>query len=153
MKTIIKNENLTIYIYKYEIKENLLEKQALENYIKKIIINIKKRYIKNINGFFTAKVYYNNKYGMILDIIKEDELDFFKDILDIKVSINYESDIFLSFEDYFLVKNKKIYYKDQNYYINNNDLEDKEILKLSEFSKIIYGEELKTIKTNLKHVL
>ena len=90
---------------------------------------------------------------MILDIIKEDELDFFKDILDIKVSINYESDIFLSFEDYFLVKNKKIYYKDQNYYININDLEDKEILKLSEFSKIIYGEELKTIKTNLKHVL
>ena len=90
---------------------------------------------------------------MILDIIKEDELDFFKDILDIKVSINYESDIFLSFEDYFLVKNKKIYYKDQNYYININDLEDKEILKLSEFSKIIYGEELKKIKTNLKHVL
>ena len=153
MKTIIKNENLTIYIYKYEIKENLLDKQALENYIKKIIINIKKRYIKNINGFFTANVYYNDKYGMILDIIKEDELDFFKDILDIKVSINYESDIFLSFEDYFLVKNKKIYYKDQNYYININDLEDKEILKLSEFSKIIYGEELKTIKTNLKHVL
>lgn len=152
MKIITNKDNFNIIIYKDEINFDLKQKDSLEKYIKKIILNIKRKSLININGFYKIIVYHNEKFGIILDIIKEDELDFFKDFLDFKVLVNYNSDIYLSFEDFFLINNKNIYYKDNKYYINIKYLKEKDIIKLSEYSKVIYGENLNNIKHKLKFV-
>jgi hypothetical protein len=153
MKIITNKDDLNIIIYKSEIDCDLKQKDILEKYIKKIILNIKRKNIININGFYKINVYHNEKFGIILDILKEDELDFFKDFLDFKVLVNYNSDIYFSFDDYFIINNKNIYYNDNKYYINIKNLKQKEILKLSEFSKIVYAEPLEELKPKLKLVI
>lgn len=153
MKIITNKDDLNIIIYKNEIDCDLKQKDHLEKYIKKIMLNIKRKNIININGFYKINVYHNEKFGIILDILKEDELDFIKDFIDLKVTINYNSDIYFSFEDYFIINNKNICYNNNKYYINIKNLKQKEILKLSEFAKIIYGTPLKEIKPKLKLVI
>lgn len=152
MKIQINDENITIYIFENINKENL-EKENLEEYIKKIIINIKNRYKKKISGYYQIYVYQNNNYGLIIDMEKIDELDIFPDIIDIKVEVIYDSDIYLKFSDYFLIEkeNNIFYYKD-NYYLNINDINKKNLLKLSEFYTIVYGKELDNIIEQLQKI-
>ena len=153
MKIQISDENITIYIFNKIKKENL-EKENLEEYIKQIIINIKNRYKKKISGYYQIYVYQNDNYGIIIDMEKIDELDLFPDIIDLKVEVIYNSDIYLQFQDYFLIEklSNNVYYYNDNYYINIDDIKKDEIIKLSEFYTVIYGKELYNLEEQLKKI-
>ena len=78
-------------------------------------------------------------YGLIFECIKEDDLDFFPDFCDLKINILYDSKILLESDDFFIFNNnKKTYKKGNKFYINIKDLNELEIIKLSEFCKIKY---------------
>ena len=153
MKHIFYEDNIIVFIYK-NINEYLKEKEEIEENIKKILINIKKNYKKKISGYYKIKIYQNKNYGIILEIEKEEDFDFFPDVVDLKVELEEDSDIYLKVDDYFLINDlsKQIYTYDNNYYINVNELEKKEIILLSDFYKLIYGKELEKIKNKFKTI-
>ena len=153
MKIITENENYIIYIKKTNLKFDIKDKEEIEKNIKDIILDIRNKKHINITGFYKVKVYQNNKFGLILEMHKEDDIDFFKDFIDLKVVIFNNSKIYLKINDYFKVKDyKDIYYYDNNFYLDIDFLEDKDIIALSEFFDIIYGDKKNQIKTYLKKI-
>ena len=114
-------------------------RKDIEENIKDLLIRIRKIYKIKLSGYYKIKVYQNDLYGLIFDCVKEDDLDFFPDLCDLKVNILYDSKMLLESDDFFIFNNnKKTYKKGNKFYINIKDLNELEIIKLSEFCKIKY---------------
>jgi len=146
VKIKIENNNLLMYIN----NPDLTTKEEIEDYIKELIFRLRKKQKRNVSGFYNVDVYQNNHFGVIIEMQKEDDLDFFPDIIDLKINIKYNANLYVKVEDYFLIKDKeKVYYYKHNYYTDINYLENKELIKLSDFFTIIYGKELEKIKSKL----
>lgn len=139
MKVDIKNDNFIIYVNKYLINYDMKNRKDIEENIKDLLIRIRKIYKIKLSGYYKIKVYQNDLYGLIFECVKEDDLDFFPDLCDLKVNILYDSKILLESDDFFIFNNnKKTYKKGNKFYINIKDLNELEIIKLSEFCKIKY---------------
>ena len=151
MKLRIIDDKLVYYINKKCINFDTENKESFEKYIKNLVLNIKKIYGYKISGTYNVHIFENKNFGLIIEFIKKDELNFFPDLIDLKLSIFYDSEIYLKLDDYFLIKKyKNIYYDKEYFYINVDELIKKDILILSEFSDFIYGDNLSEIKGNLK---
>lgn len=139
MKVDIKNDNFIIYVNKYLINYDMKNRKDIEENIKDLLIRIRKIYKIKLSGYYKIKVYQNDLYGLIFECVKEDDLDFFPDLCDLKVNILYDSKMLLESDDFFIFNNnKKTYKKGNKFYINIKDLNELEIIKLSEFCKIKY---------------
>lgn len=138
MKVSLSNEDLIIYINKKLIDFDIYNKEKMLNFIKKIVINLTKNKLK-ISGFYKVKVYHNKNYGLIFKMHKEDSLDFFPDLIDLKLTIYYDTNMYLECDDYFIIKDypniKRI---NDKWYININDIKEKDYIKYCEFFKLIY---------------
>lgn len=139
MKVDIKNDNFIIYVNKYLINYDMKNRKDIEENIKDLLIRIRKIYKIKLSGYYKIKIYQNDLYGLIFECIKEDDLDFFPDFCDLKINILYDSKILFESDDFFIFNNnKKTYKKGNKFYINIKDLNELEIIKLSEFCKIKY---------------
>lgn len=139
LKVDIKNDNFIIYVNKYLINYDMKNRKDIEENIKDLLIRIRKIYKIKLSGYYKIKIYQNDLYGLIFECIKEDDLDFFPDFCDLKINILYDSKILLESDDFFIFNNnKKTYKKGNRFYINIKDLNELEIIKLSEFCKIKY---------------
>ncbi len=139
MKVDIKNDNFIIYVNKHLINYDMKNRKDIEENIKDLLIRIRKIYKIKLSGYYKIKIYQNDLYGLIFECIKEDDLDFFPDFCDLKINILYDSKILLESDDFFIFNNnKKTYKKGNKFYINIKDLNELEIIKLSEFCKIKY---------------
>lgn len=139
MKVDIKNENFIIYVNKYLINYDMKNRKDIEENIKDLLIRIRKIYKIKLSGYYKIKIYQNDLYGLIFECIKEDDLDFFPDFCDLKINILYDSKILLESDDFFIFNNnKKTYKKGNKFYIDIKNLNELEIIKLSEFCKIKY---------------
>ncbi len=150
MKFVFKDNKIIIYLNKENIDFDISNKENLEKYIKELVLNIKKIYGYKISGSYNVNIYENKKIGLIIEFIKKESFDFFPDLIDLKLNIFYDSDVYLKLDDYFLIKKyKNIYYNNNNFYIDVTDLIKKDILILSEFGKYIYGKNLEKLKNKL----
>ncbi len=121
MKIKYENEDYYIYITKEQIDFDLNNKEKLVDYIKKTIIRLKVFYNIHLQGFYKLYVYPNEKYGIILKIICLDDIDI--DTIDLRIMIKRGINLYLKTEDYFIFKDKNLYYNDY-YYKNIKDIED-----------------------------
>lgn len=154
MKININNEDIIIIIDQSIINFNYKIKEELEEYIKKLILNMRKRYSLKLSGYYKVNVYQNDNFGIIFEINKLDDLDFFPDLIDLKISVIYDYDIILEFDDYYLIDNKdNIYYFNNKFYLSVNKFSNNELYKISEFFKVIYGEEREFIVKKYKKLL
>lgn len=150
MKFVFKDNKIIIYLNKENIDFDISNKENLEKYIKELVLNIKKIYGYKISGSYNVNIYENKKIGLIIEFIKKESFDFFPDLIDLKLNIFYDSDVYLKLDDYFLIKKyRNIYYNNNNFYIDVTDLIKKDILILSEFGKYIYGKNLEKLKNKL----
>ena len=148
MKIISNGDKLSVFV----IDNKDIDLNNLDMYMKELIIKLRRKYRKDIYGFYIVDVYIKDKIGMIIDFNLEEEIDFFKDLVDLKVVVHEDVDVFLKFSDYFLFDNKKVYFFEGEYYVDIDDLSDEEFLEKLEFCKVIYGEELSDIKGNFKKI-
>ena len=148
MKIISNGDKLSVFV----IDNKDIDLDNLDMYMKELIIKLRRKYRKDIYGFYKVDVYVKDKIGMIIDFNLEEEIDFFKDLVDLKVVVHEDVDVFLKFSDYFLFDNKKVYFFEGEYYVDIDDLSDEEFLEKLEFCKVIYGEELSDIKGNFKKI-
>mgnify|MGYP004509390889 CR=1 FL=1 len=143
MKIELTNEKIVVYLNNYYF--NTSDKDKLIREIKNLFIKLIKIYKLSFSGIYKVNLYENKIYGSILEIIKQEELLFSRDLIDIKVSVKKNNDIYLKTSDYFVFENyKNIYYKDNNYYLNILDTSN--YLKLIEFCKIVYNIEKSDLK-------
>ena len=140
LKIKVDNDKYIIYLRNPNIRFDIEDEEDIKDKIKDIVLNIKNKRNISICGFYKVKVYQNNKYGMILEMEKEDDIEFLRDFCDLKVVFFNNSKMLLKFGDYFLIEKNNVYYYDNNFYIDIDDLTDKEVTILSEFSEVIYGE-------------
>lgn len=148
MKIISNGDKLSVFV----INNKDIDLNNLDMYMKELIIKLRRKYRKDIYGFYKVDVYIKDKIGMIIDFNLEEEVDFFRDLVDLKVVVHEEADVFLKFSDYFLFNNKKVYFFEEEYYVDINDVSDKEFLEKLEFCNLVYGEELSDIKGNFKKI-
>lgn len=150
MKFISDENDITIHIKQNLINFNYYKKENIETYIKDLIIKIKKTFHKKISGSYIVNIYQNKNYGLIIELKKQYHIELFPDLIDLKLNVFYDSNILLELQDYYLIsKYKNIYYNDDKFYININELTKKDRLCLSEFCNYIYGDNEKNIKSNL----
>jgi len=137
MKIQVDNDKIIIYLYNYFFKN--YEKKYLIDDIKKIFLRLIQYYHIEINGGYDVIVYQNTKYGTILEIIKQDELLFPNDFIDIKVKFYKNTNFYLRAKDYYIFKDYyNVKYYNGYYYINIDDVDN--ILKVLEFTEILYKE-------------
>lgn len=148
MKIISNGDKLSVFV----INNKDIDLDNLDMYMKELIIKLRRKYRKDIYGFYKVDVYVKDKIGMIIDFTLEEEIDFFKDLVDLKVVVHEDVDVFLKFSDYFLFGDKKVYFFDGEYYVDIDDISDEDFLEKLEFCKIVYGEELSDIKGNFKKI-
>ena len=141
MKIINAEEKIILYLYKNFFSTN--NKEIITKEIKDLFIKLIKYYKLSFSGIYDVYVYENKLYGTIIEIIKKDNLLFSPDLIDIKVKIKKDADIYLKTKDYFIFKDyKDIYYCNDCYYIKIN----KDYLKLVEFVEIEYEIDINLLK-------
>ena len=135
---ILYEDNIVIYI---NDKIELNDINDIKVYLKNLFIKIKDRI--NISGFYDSFIYKDKRYGMIIELIKDDS-DYFDYLDEIDMHITLEDTVFLYqindiFIDNKIINNNSIYLYDNKYYLKlNNKLNDIDFSKLLEVSELVY---------------
>lgn len=146
MKIIFNGDCFTVFLLKKDNVDNMTD------YLKNLILKLRKKYKEDIFGFYKVDVYFNDKIGMIAHFFKEDELDFFRDIIDLKVTIFEKASVYFEFDDYFLVADRKVYFYDGKFYVDLNNISEDDFFTMIEFCRIVFGDELEMIKDKMNLV-
>ena len=113
-----------------------LKEEDIYDKLKKVLINIRKRYAYDIYGFYDVEIYEVKNFITILKFYKKDDDELFRNTIDLKINkINRRINIV--FDDYFLINKCQNIDKDVNKYKINSELIKKEdIIKLCEHYKV-----------------
>lgn len=143
MKFTSDGDNFSLLIFDFKD----INIDEIKKYIKDLVYKLKKVYKKKISGFYNVNVFMNDKIGMILDFSREDDFDFFRDVVDLNVIVNKDSEIYLRFSDLFLINNfDNVYFLDDYFYVDVSSISLKEFYNVLEDSKFIYGKRLDILK-------
>lgn len=144
-----------IYLNNDYIKKiNLdLENNAEYNF-RNLLDKLKSIYNLNLYGYYKVIVYINKNYGIIIELLKEDDeyIKIFGESLDLKILFKPESKIFYEIETFnnYDIGKINIYYYNNKFYIEVLEIEKKDnYLSLLEDSKIVYGKNLFNILNNM----
>lgn len=135
MKIEYIDDKLIIYLRdsffkNYDIKE-------LTKDIKELFGKLLYYYKIELSGLYEVMIYDNKKYGSILEIIKKEDL-FNPNVIDIKLKLFKDKDFYFKTNDFFILSSyNNIYYDNNDYYININNIDD--INKVIEFGNILYN--------------
>ena len=142
MKVVTSIDKTIIYTYKKEVND-------INSYVKELILILKKRHGISMHGFYQINVFKNSNIGMIVEMIKEDNIDYFDDFIDLKIKVYENCDACFVFNDYFLNEKKDIKKCNNKYYLDIDELSYKDFLLMIEFCDYIYGPELENIKSKI----
>ena len=135
MKIETFDNKLIIYLRDYFFLDNI---KHITEKIKNIINRLFNYYNIELSGVYEVIIFENKKYGSIIEIIKKEDL-FNPRIIDVKVKILKNIEMYFKTKDYFIISNySSIYYDNNDYYININNIDD--MNKIIEFGNIIYNE-------------
>lgn len=150
MRFINDNDGFTLYIHGVKLDDI----DNLKKYIKEKVLFLKKKYFKDISGFYNVDVYSNERIGLIINFDREEGFDFLRDIIDLNVKVHENSSVYLEFDDIFLIDSfNDIYFFNNKFYIDVFCLNDVNFFKLLEFSNFVYGKKLEKLKTKLNLVV
>lgn len=130
----------------YKDISNIEDKSELGKFIKSIILDIRKIYDILLEGLYEVHVYVIKFIGMILEVKNIDS--YLSKTVDLKIIVHSEEDTYLKIKNYDLVNGySNIKYFNNSFYINANQLLEKDIYSLIEDYKVIYGKDLKEMRS------
>jgi len=147
LKIIINDDiNMIIFLNRlYILDIDFKQPENIEKYFKNLLKKLSDYYDINISGYYEINVYIDKFYGVVLELEKQ-ELEYygyFDDEVDMQIII-HDKDFIYEIKDYFwiddeLKKKTKLYkYKSKLYLFINEKINDLELGKILEHSKIIY---------------
>lgn len=145
MKLTLIDDNIILNIRNERIKNiKFNDNEELREYFKKIFSKMKEKYKILINGFYYVKIYKDKYYGIIIELEKSDMeyYDYYIDEIDMHIEI-VESIFLYQIDDIYITESLKedndiILYQNKLYLKINRNLNNIEIDKLIEISKIFY---------------
>ena len=150
MRFINDSDGFTLYIQGVKLDDI----DNLKKYLKEKVLVLKKKYFKDISGFYNVDVFSNDRIGLIINFVREEGFDFLRDIIDLNVKVHENSSVYLEFDDIFLIDSfNDIYFFNNKFYIDVFCLNDVNFFKLLEFSNFVYGKKLEKLKTKLNLVV
>lgn len=130
----------------YKDISNIDDKGELGKFIKSIILEIRKIYDILLEGLYEVHVYVIKFIGMILEVKNIDS--YLSKTVDLKIIVHSDEDTYLKIKNYDLVNGySNIKYFNNSFYINANQLLEKDIYSLIEDYKVIYGKDLKEMRS------
>ncbi len=144
MKIDILDDKLIIYLYSNIEDVNFKDEICIEKFLKKLFIKLYNYYDLKIEGCYDVDLFLDNYYGVVLVLRKEElEYYYYKEV-DMKIRINYRNFLYLVDNcDFDKNKFNFIIYLHNIYLMPKKKLDDVELARLMEFSKIIYdGEDI-----------
>lgn len=121
--------SLYFRIKDYNNKEEIISK------VKDILLKVKSKL--KLRGFYKIKVYCDSRVGIFIDGVRIDDSN--SNVLDLRVIVYLDCEIYFKTDDYFLIKDcKNIRYYRDNFYCLANDISD--INEVIEFGEFVYGD-------------
>lgn len=121
-------------------------KEEIGLYLKKIIILLKESYNIVLNGFYCVNIYINDKLGMFIEIDNIEGYDSIDLDVDLKITVHYDSDVYFKTLNFDIVSRYDgVRFLDGNYYVNIDNVEVFDIMKIIEFGEFVYGDECDNI--------
>lgn len=111
-------------------------KDKISEQVKNVFFMIKKNYHISIKGLYRVKVY-PNKLGVLIIAIKLDNESYGSSEFDLRIIVFFDKEIYLKFDDCYLLDKLPYFYKD-GYFVNINNIGD--IINIVEFGEICLGE-------------
>lgn len=148
MKIEKRDNNLVVFLNEKIAPKNLNNKIELEKNFQKIFNKLNNIYKLELSGSYEINIY-NNKYGIILEIKKE-ELEYFDyyDTIDMHINISKYNDIIYKTNN--IIKDTNIYEYKGEIYIEQKNTDFNKLGLIIENSEIIYGEMAYNIKKKAK---
>ena len=123
------------------IKElDYTSKEEIGKYIKEMLLLYKKIYNIELSGFYDANVYLNEKVGMYIEINKDKKYDFYKDEVNLKISIYYDKCFYFKTYMYEVISKYKWKFINDYYYVKVDDINSDDIINLVEYGNFVYDE-------------
>ena len=153
----ISQSRMIFYLsHDYLNKINFQMEENIEKEFKKIFIKLKRIFHLDINGYYDVIVYINDKYGMIMEMEKEDDeyIKIFGDTLDMKITFRFDSEFLYRLDniDFITFHGYKLYYYNHCFFLSlkkNSNISNGEYANLIENSDIVYGEILEQMKNKM----
>lgn len=139
MKIDIIDDEVIIYLYNNINKVDFKDEKSIELFLKKLFIRLYNFYNMKIEGYYDVDLFFDDFYGVVL-ILKKEELDYYcyKEV-DMKIRINHGNFLYLVDNlNYDKSKFDIIIYLNNIYLLPKGKLDKGEFASLMEFSKIIY---------------
>lgn len=141
MKIIEMENKIILYLYDNEL--SLKNFKTLEENLKELFIRLRKYYDLKIHGFYNVYIYNDSKYGSVLELLKEDILDFdyLMDEVDMKIEIK-DTNFLFKYNDILEIDKKLL----NKFEIHKNLLKPKfkltkmELANILEYATLIYNE-------------
>jgi len=135
MKIECNDEKIIIYLHRYKLNIDDIDK--LNKDIKTLFVKLIRVYKLPLLGYSKVAIYHNKNYGSILEIEKIYNSEYNKDIIDLKIIIFNDIEIFLEFDDY--IENKNVFLKNNKYYLDISKIDS--LYEYIEFGRIVYSKE------------
>ena len=156
VKAINEDEIIVFLNKKYFYDLDLENDEKVEEYFRDIFKSLVNNYDIALKGSYTIYFYSDKNYGIILKIIREDEIYYYDNQIDMNINfvnpflykINY------SYLDKYLLKYSKLYMYKNEFYLQIKEKIDEIILgKIIEISDIIFEDESLKIITKGREVI
>lgn len=157
VKAINEDEIIVFLNKKYFYDLDLENDEKVEEYFRDIFKSLVNNYDIALKGSYTIYFYSDKNYGIILKIIREDEIYYYDNQID--MNINFVNNPFLyktnySYLDKYLLKYSKLYMYKNEFYLQIKEKIDEIILgKIIEISDIIFEDESLKIITKGREVI
>lgn len=114
------------------------EKEKLVEVVKDVVKKLKRKL--KLKGFYKLKVFFNKVVGIFIRAIKVDEVEY-SNVLDLRVIVYTDQDIYFETDDYFRIKDvKNVRFYKNKFYCLVDDIFN--IYKVVDWGRFIYGEEV-----------
>ena len=143
---IVDEDSYKIFINNnYDTSLHAKDKEAMGKFIKSIILKIRKIYNILLEGLYEVNVYIIKFIGIVLEIKNIDR--YLSKSVDLKIIVHSDEDIYLKVYDCDLINHyHHLKYLNNYFYLNINNLLEKDVYSLLENYDIVYGKELDDLK-------
>mgnify|MGYP003313547090 CR=1 FL=1 len=146
MKIVYMKDTIVLFLNKTYIQRiDFTNKEATEKYIKGLLFKLKDSYGLTFKGYYDINLHVDICYGVIIEIIKEEleYFDYFNNQVEINTKIINDSFLYeVTDIDQFENAKFKIYFYNNNFYLQvlDKQIDMGEVLEFT--NRIIYGKEV-----------
>lgn len=137
---VIDKLRICIFINKEYLNDiDFNSKDDIVMVVKDFIVKYKKRL--NLRGFYKVKVFANGKVGLFLEVNRLEDIEL-SNAVDLRVVVHLDDKVYFMTDDYDILPkdNTDIYYYNNMFYCDVDSFSN--ILKIVEYGRFIYGEEV-----------